>query len=252
MKLSVKVALICGLLFAPPIAAFAQSGPATTPPYQQWRLGLSYKQAAPYCGTNEMWSGKTETLPDGTKTTHTVLINKSRVCRDSLGRGRVEYLVVAGHPAGQISASKDNPSGVSLDNPSTEIYDPVEGVLYYVDSVHRTARRMIAPAQALHPKFLLEPCSAEDPIALTTKIELLGTQIIEGLMVEGSRCRPIKSEHWSAEYWFSHELDEMIMIKHGDFVSQRLTNIDRSEPDPSLFRIPADYTIEDAADPLAH
>jgi hypothetical protein len=245
MKLLQKVSSICGLFALLSPTTFAQSGPATTPPYQQWRLSLSYKQAAPYCGTKEMVSGKTETPPGGAKTTPAYLINQSRVCRDSLGRGRVEYLVVAEHPAGQISASPDNPSGVSLDNPSAEIYDPVEGVLYYVDSVHRTARRMIAPAQALHPKFLLKPCPAEDPIALTTKVEPLGTQIIEGLMVEGNRCRPIKSEHWSAEYWFSHELDEMIMIRNGDFVSSRLTNIDRSEPDPSLFRIPAQYTVVD-------
>jgi len=49
------------------------------------------------------------------------------------------------------------------------------------------------------------------------------------------------------ENWYSDELQTQILSKrsdprYGESVD-RLTNIDRSEPDPSLFLPPADYTI---------
>jgi hypothetical protein len=47
--------------------------------------------------------------------------------------------------------------------------------------------------------------------------------------------------------WFSNELKIHILIKHSDPRSGENTTrtriIDRSEPDPSLFQVPADYTI---------
>jgi hypothetical protein len=86
----------------------------------------------------------------------------------------------------------------------------------------------------------------------------LGTQVIEGFLVEGSRTtttfpagfegsdRPIVITN---ETWFSKELGTVIVSKRSDprfgETLQRLTDIDRSEPDPELFRIPADYTVEE-------
>jgi hypothetical protein len=49
------------------------------------------------------------------------------------------------------------------------------------------------------------------------------------------------------ENWFSDELQIQVSSKRSDprngETTDSLTNIDRSEPDPSLFRLPADYTI---------
>ena len=49
------------------------------------------------------------------------------------------------------------------------------------------------------------------------------------------------------ERWYSKDLQLIILSKHSDprFGEQtyRLTNIKRSEPDSSLFSLPADYTI---------
>jgi len=86
-------------------------------------------------------------------------------------------------------------------------------------------------------------------------VELLGTELIEGLVVEGTR-RPTGLEllaRGEEEKWFSQELGEVIVMKRSDglqgaTVVWRLTDIDRSEPDPSLFRVPANYTIEDTLD----
>jgi len=86
--------------------------------------------------------------------------------------------------------------------------------------------------------------------------EELGTQNIEGVDAEGSRTittipegaigneRPIEITY---EKWYSRELQLVVMSKHNDprFGEQtyRLTNIVRSEPDPSLFSPPNGYRL---------
>ena len=88
------------------------------------------------------------------------------------------------------------------------------------------------------------------------KGESLGTKTIEGVQVEGTRSvttlaansigneKPIEIVY---ERWYSKELDLIVYSRHYDprFGEQiyRLTNINRSEPDRSLFTVPADYKI---------
>jgi len=89
-----------------------------------------------------------------------------------------------------------------------------------------------------------------------TKTESLGTQDFEGVMAEGTRTtttipadaigneRPIEIVY---ERWYSKDLGMLVYSKHSDprFGEQtyRLTNINRSEPDPSLFEVPPGYKI---------
>ncbi len=88
------------------------------------------------------------------------------------------------------------------------------------------------------------------------RTESLGRQVIEGVEAEGTRktatipageignIQPIEIVD---EQWYSSELHLPIMTKHRDPRSGettfRLTNINRSEPDRSLFEVPADYTV---------
>jgi len=88
------------------------------------------------------------------------------------------------------------------------------------------------------------------------KTEALGKEVIEGVEVEHTRSAftipageignvlPIDIVD---ETWYSPELQIMIMTRHRDpregETTYRLTNISRSEPDRSLFEVPADYTI---------
>jgi len=92
--------------------------------------------------------------------------------------------------------------------------------------------------------------------------ESLGTQSIEGVMAEGTRLtltipagkigneRPIVTVN---ERWYSQELQTVVLTKNSDprmgETTYRLTNINRSEPDPSLFQVPADYTVDEGAGP---
>jgi hypothetical protein len=89
-----------------------------------------------------------------------------------------------------------------------------------------------------------------------TRTEELGTQNIEGVDAEGTRTittipagaigneRPIEITY---EKWYSKELQMVVMSKHSDprygEQTYRLTNINRSEPDPSLFTPPHGYKL---------
>ena len=88
------------------------------------------------------------------------------------------------------------------------------------------------------------------------KTEELGTRNIEGVDAEGTRTvttieagaigneRPIEIVY---EKWYSKELQLVVQSRHYDPRSgeqtYRLTNINRSEPDPSLFNLPAEYKL---------
>jgi hypothetical protein len=92
--------------------------------------------------------------------------------------------------------------------------------------------------------------------------ESLGTQAIEGVTAEGTRVtftipagkigndRPIVTVN---ERWYSPELQTVVLTKNSDprmgETTYRLTNINRSEPDPSLFQVPADYTVDEGIGP---
>jgi TonB family protein len=88
------------------------------------------------------------------------------------------------------------------------------------------------------------------------KSESLGKQTIEGVEAEGTRITVTipagdigneRAIEIVSERWYSSELQTVVMRRHSDprfgETIYRLTNIDRSEPDKSLFEVPADYTI---------
>lgn len=89
-----------------------------------------------------------------------------------------------------------------------------------------------------------------------TVSQSLGKQLVEGVEAEGTRTtvtipageigneRPIEIVE---ERWYSTELQTVVMSRHSDPLAgetlYKLTNINRSEPDRSLFEVPADYKI---------
>jgi len=90
------------------------------------------------------------------------------------------------------------------------------------------------------------------------KVEHLGMQTIEGVSAEGTRSTvtipagqignelPIVTV---SERWYSPELQVTVMSTRSDprtgTTTYKLTNINRSEPAPTLFQVPADYTVHD-------
>lgn len=91
-------------------------------------------------------------------------------------------------------------------------------------------------------------------------VESLGTQFMEGVAVEGTRTTltipagQIGNElpiNVVSERWFSPDLKVLVMSRQSDprfgETTYRLTSINRSEPSPQLFEIPADFTVLDPA-----
>jgi hypothetical protein len=90
------------------------------------------------------------------------------------------------------------------------------------------------------------------------KIEQLGTKLIESVQAEGTRTtitipagevgneRPIDIVD---EQWRSKDLEVIVYSKHSDprmgETVYSLVNISRADPSPSLFQVPADYTIQE-------
>jgi hypothetical protein len=93
-------------------------------------------------------------------------------------------------------------------------------------------------------------------LKLNTVTEDLPPQNIEGVYATGRRTtRTIPAGQIGndkdivvmEEVWYSPDLQMNVMTKHSDprtgENTYRLTNINRAEPDPSLFQVPPDYTV---------
>jgi hypothetical protein len=138
---------------------------------------------------------------------------------------------------------------------------PVEGAVIATTSPKSAA----SPAGELKPKIAAAGTfvyggRGSAVVTATTmdyRRESLGTQMMEGVTAEGTRTvstipagqigneRPIDVV---SEEWNSKDLQMTIMSRHSDprtgETTYRVANIRRGEPDPSLFQVPADYTVK--------
>jgi hypothetical protein len=201
---------------------------------------------------------RAQTLADGTHLTHTTT---ARIYRDSEGRVRTEIHL-------NLPAADGGEAPVRI-----EIFDPVAHVRYTFNTQQKVVHKSIlSPRQGLPMQRAGETSgqtSSSAPARLgqsevqeasrpTHTSEKLGTQTIEGLVVEGRRHtttwpagslmgndRPVTD---ISESWVSPELRIVVFLKQSDprsgETTRKLTNISRAEPDPSLFQPPADYVVK--------
>jgi len=191
----------------------------------------------------------------------------SLMYRDSEGRTRTERSMFMG------LAKPNGTKGPGLR--LVHIYDPVAGYSYTLDPQKHIAHRFTVPIPSESPKQvrtegILMPVPTARPAAgkpageaapmqsRQIKRESLGTKVIDGLTVDGTRMtittpegvlgndRPLTRV---CDHWRSEELKITILSKCSDPRSGksvvRVRNIDRAEPDPLLFQVPPDYTIEE-------
>jgi hypothetical protein len=216
--------------------------------------GIVAVTGAPY-SAEETYEMK-QTLADGTHIDRTMPVVK--IYRDSMGRTRTERSLAHGGSATQ-TGSAQGPIMV-------EINDPVAHKRYIFNSEERIAHRQKLPSGPARPSFsaVARPAISSPPapfpsqVGRTTTTEELGTQIMEGISVQGRRTtttwpvgsmgndRPITT---ISETWFSPELRMMILSKVADPRSgehtHRVVKISRGDPDPSLFGPPAGYVVKD-------
>jgi hypothetical protein len=217
-------------------------------------------KGAPYSAQST--SETVQVLADGNRITNT---NSTTIFRDSQGRER-----------------REESSGAEGTVRSIRISDPVEGVNYTLRPEARIALKNFQPKlgtivpdkEAAKAKMDLESImkarvptimmdstisSSQPAVSLmNAKVENLGTQMIEGVTAEGTRRTttipagqignelPIVTVN---ERWYSPELQVVVMSTRSDprtgTTTYKLTNINRSEPAPTLFQVPPDYTLQD-------
>lgn len=204
----------------------------------------------------------TQVLADGNRI---VRKETAKVYRDSMGRTRRDLSVNAIGPW-----SSGSPMQIA------NIFDPVAGVHYMLNMQEKKAFKMPPPRKPPAGEMGLMtkdrmfiagggmPASGpgmtiiEKDGGVGNRSETsLGTQEIEGVQARGMQTtetipagkigneKPIVV---TTERWHSPDLQVDVLVKHNDprmgEVVYKLTNINREEPDASLFQVPADYTVQ--------
>lgn len=119
-------------------------------------------------------------------------------------------------------------------------------------------------AGPLPPPIAIQGLLGGDDAAQVTA-ENLGAQTMQGVLVNGMRAtRTIPAGQIGndqpiaivTEVWTSPDLKTVVYSKRSDprtgEQTFQLTNIVRSEPDPSLFTVPSDYKIVDGPQPIIY
>jgi hypothetical protein len=248
---------------------FQNAGPVTTVGVGMFGKGPGAPvQGAPYSAT--ITNENIQTLEDGTHINQT---STGNIARDSQGRTRQDASLP---PIGNLSAS-DAPHIVF-------IQDPVAQSAYTLNLTDKTAQKMpalppnITTSGAMsgggRGKFVMQmgtavPAGGPGPgmtmqrtVAISDQgqanTEDLGSQTMEGVLVNGVRTtrtipageigndKPISIV---TEVWTSPDLKTIVKSRRTDprmgEQTFQLTNIVRSEPDASLFTVPADFKIMD-------
>jgi hypothetical protein len=214
---------------------------------------------APYSGQEV--TERTQTLANGNVITNKEQVN---IFRDGAGRTRTERTVTDGRPGQATSTAAATATARTV----VSIHDPVAGTTSELDTTARTAHtnqipgfrgngaggpgpRPNAAIGGARPGRGTGP--ANDPNVTT---ENLGMQTINGVQATGTRVtRTIPAGKIGnaqaitmvTETWHSPDLQRPVMIKTTDprfgTTTTQLTNITRSEPDPTLFQVPSDFTV---------
>jgi hypothetical protein len=235
-------------------------------------IGPPVITGAPYSG--EQVAESVQILGDGTRITRKLIIQNQKMFRDFAGRTRTERALFPGPPT--AGSSPVNDAIVA------EIYDPIAGFRYTLDSINHVAHRQ--KVQPLAPSAVTNPAAApvSPPLAApvqasnaspppsaggrprpTISSESVGTQLINGVQAEGRRTietipaeaqgndRPITVV---SETWFSPELKVTVLTKRSDprsgDTTVQILNLSRAEPDPFLFTVPVDYSVVDETGPF--
>lgn len=230
-------------------------------------------KGAPFCAT--VVTEHTQSLSDGNRI-HTT--DSSLLCRDSEGRTRREAglnllgaapqtsspkLITIVDPAAGTRYLLDTENKIAQKMPLMpeglpEIAGPPgppgKGqVMFY--------QRTGGPGSDVVFNKMIVNKSSPDSGEPAPNSENLGDQTIDGIHATGTRVtttipagkmgneKPIVV---TSERWYSPELKATISTKHDDpwagELKTEFKNVNTSEPDPSLFTIPADYKIVDVKD----
>jgi hypothetical protein len=167
------------------------------------------------------------------------------VARDSQGRVYNVFRQL-------VSTSDSSPPPVVR----IHFYDPQTRTYTYLYPQQKTytTGTVNHPPAAEPADLIASPAGNNKSLNEFTKEEDLGTQSIGGVSAHGVRAIqtiPAASSNTgneivlTDEYWYSEDLRMNVVVKHDDprtgRVSMTLTQVTRTEPDPSIFQIPDGY-----------
>jgi hypothetical protein len=204
---------------------------------------------APFSGVAV--SESTQTLADGN---HITRKTQTNLFRDAQGRVRREVTLPAIGPL----ATPGEPKSFVF------IHDPVANSSYILHPDMRSAEKLGKPFGGMrggmhgamngNMVYRKEEASADGNL----KREDLGTQAFASVSAQGTRItrtipageigndKPIQV---ISERWYSPELQIVVKSTRNDprfgMTTYTVTNIQKTEPDASLFTIPADYTVKE-------
>jgi hypothetical protein len=212
-------------------------------------------KGAPYSAqaVNEM----VQTLADGNRITSS---STSNLYRDSQGRERREEAtgrsIFINDPVDGVSYTLEPNSKIARKNGQRTVAISMGSGGGRGGPVTLETRTFVMNSSGSGPETFFFSTQESNSAKAKPVVENLGTQTIEGVSAEGTRTTvtipagQIGNELpivMVTERWYSPELQVTIMNKRTDprtgTTTYRLTNINRSEPSPTLFQVPADYTI---------
>src|SRR5450759_3225608 len=176
---------------------------------------------------------------------------QSNVYRDSQGRVRRE-------------TTRTGPDGQTATR--VTIADPVAGVVHELDAKNKTA--FTRPARFPSPSQIAGAGGARmmgargrtGQTEANVKRETLAARSMNGSIASGTRVTHTipagtignsQAIETVREIWMADDLKVPLMTKVADpcmgTTVTELTNINRSQPDPSLFQVPSDYTVKKGA-----
>ena len=272
------VAAACGMMAQDPGPVAIQAAPLRVGGMAFGAIGASTApiKGAPFSAT--ITNESVQTLADGT---HITQSNSGATARDSQGRTRQDapmpnigslsatdapHIVIIHDPVAGASYTLNLTDKTAWKNPMppmppgatasgvTVSSTTVSTNAVYVRSDGPPPPDMPLPPPAPGAQVFFQKRLAEDAGEVTT--EDLGTQTMEGVQVTGTRTtqtiavgkigndRPIVI---TTEVWTSPDLKTTVLSKRSDprmgDQTFKLTNIQRAEPDPSLFAVPSDFKV---------
>lgn len=226
--------------------AFSQEADGVSPP--------------PYRGVSTFIAGVFVTPVPNVPMTGTVEVESTQVLPDGSTDVKKAFAHIARDSRGRIYNERRRlaPASYTGMTPilSSHIYDPETRISVFLDPATHIARQTTLPAPATDPAGKGGPVTGVNNPLLQE--EDLGTQTVESLLVHGirkSQTIPAKANGTGKaivvvdEYWYSEELRLNMMVKHNDPRTGQqivtITQVDRAEPDPAMFEVPAGYKVVD-------
>jgi hypothetical protein len=218
-------------------------------------FGQQVREQPPlYSGTFTGVPGVFVTPIAGAPFSATVMIVSKQPTADGSVETRETQVLIARDSNGRIRNERHAlvPEGLHGMPPliGVHVFDPETRVSYMFNPATRIARKVVVPPAPQHEA---------DPNSID-----LGYQTLNGLQTHGSRITHIipaavsgtgKPVTVTDETWYSEDLHMNLLEEHTDPRGGRqsiaILSIDRKEPNPSLFEVPAGYKIVDLTPPAA-